>query len=64
MSIGKLIKGLVILFLLGLLFHPVLTVIFLVKMGGVLFAVAVIAVALKLILGVSILELLADKKDK
>lgn len=57
MNIKGIIKMLVLALLLMLLFHPIISVILLVKFGGVLFAVLAISVTLKLALGKSILDL-------
>lgn len=63
-NLGNILKGILAIFLLAMLFHPILTIIVLVKLGGLFFAVVVVAVLLKVTLGVSIIGLLKGKDEK
>jgi hypothetical protein len=59
----KIIKVIVLLALLFIFFHPVLSIIMLVKFGGVVFAIGAILLVLKLVFGKTIIDLISDRKD-
>ena len=63
MNLKKIIKVIVLLALLFIFFHPVLSIIMLVKFGGVVFAIGAILLVLKLVFGKTIIDLISDRKD-
>lgn len=63
MNLKKIIKVIALLALLFIFFHPVLSIIMLVKFGGVVFAVGAIMLVLKLVFGKTIIDLISDRKD-
>jgi hypothetical protein len=60
MNIKKIVKLALLLVLLFVFFHPITAFILLVKFGGILFALPVIAIGVKILLGKSILDLFKD----
>lgn len=63
MNIVKIIKVLALLALLFMFFHPILSIIMLVKFGGIVFAAVAVMVILKLIFGKTIIDLISDHKE-
>lgn len=62
MNIGRIIKVVIALILLFAFFHPILSIILLVKFGGIVFAICAVMVVIKLIFGKTIIDLI-DRKD-
>lgn len=60
MNIKKILKLALLLVLLFIFLHPIGAFILLVKFGGILFALPVIAIGVKILLGKSILDLFKD----
>jgi small-conductance mechanosensitive channel len=63
MSLKKIIKVILLLVLLFVFFHPILSIIMLVKFGGIVFAIGAIMIVLKLVFGKTIIDLISDRKD-
>lgn len=61
MNIGKVIKVLLLVFMLMLFLQPLLTIVFLVKWAGILGTITILAIIFKLAFGMSIIEMLKDK---
>jgi hypothetical protein len=57
MTLGKVIKAIILMILLFIFFHPILSIIMLVKFGGILFAAGAVMLVVKLVFGKTIIDL-------
>lgn len=57
MTLGKVIKAIILMVLLFMFFHPILSIIMLVKFGGILFAAGAVMLVVKLVFGKTIIDL-------
>jgi hypothetical protein len=57
MTLGKVIKAIILMVLLFIFFHPILSIIMLVKFGGILFAAGAVMLVVKLVFGKTIIDL-------
>ena len=57
MTLGKVIKAIILMILLFIFFHPILSIIMLVKFGGILFAIGAVMLVVKLVFGKTIIDL-------
>lgn len=57
MTLGKVIKAIILMVLLFVFFHPILSIIMLVKFGGILFAAGAVMLVVKLVFGKTIIDL-------
>ena len=62
-NIGKVIKVILLIFMLMLMLHPLLTIVFLVKWAGIIGTITIIWLIVKIAFGMSLIDLLT-KKDK
>jgi hypothetical protein len=57
MTLGKVIKAIILMILLFVFFHPILSIIKLVKFGGIVFAAGAVMLVVKLVFGKTIIDL-------
>ena len=63
-NIGKVIKALVLIFMFMLIFHPVLTIVFLVKFGGIIGTIVIIGTIFKIGFGMSLVDMFTKAENK
>ena len=63
-NISKVIRALVLIFMFMLIFHPVLTIVFLVKFGGIIGTFVIFGKIVKIGFGMSLVDMFNKAEDK